>query len=135
LPDDASEECVQNQIFPLFLDFASKTAETGGKERYDRRALGIACSSSCTAAEMVVSSLLSSLGVWLKNDTLHQSSVTCAEALSSVLYSGGDFSIRAYHENSMSQDIVDTLSKGATTKSKTYIRISIANLALPGSDA
>jgi hypothetical protein len=52
-----------------------------------------------------------------------------------VLYSGDDFSIRAYHENSQSQDIVDTLSKRAIAKNKVDVTSSVADLAFPATDA
>ena len=127
LQSELLQDCVRQKVYSTLLDYATKATK---EEYYVRKALAVAASSCRVVAESVVSSLLKSLNGLIKENTLDQSSVICAESLLYILQNGGEFCLQAYHNVPLSDEILDSLSN-SSKGGEGDVRASVANLALP----
>lgn len=122
-------DLVTGKIYPKLLDLATSSSETPISERYDRKALSVACACNEGVASEVVSSLLQRLSDSLGSHPIDESCIVYCESLSYILRNGGDFPLKAYHGNAMSSTILKTLSRSVSGIGD--VRASVSNLALP----
>jgi len=130
-----AQDCIRNEVFPA-LKVSAFTGSEGKKgDRYDRRALCTACSSNSKLAGTIVVAHLQALLESLAKSLTDSSTFARLEALSYVIRnSDGDNVIRAFHENGIVDDILDSLSTDLKADTSAQLRSSIAQVALPATD-
>jgi hypothetical protein len=129
LSSQAVQDLIKNEIYPALLQLGTKTMESEASERYDRKALSVACSCSQGVSKDIISSLLESLaGSLNKYHTSDTSCIAFAECLSYMLQNGGDMTTKVYHQNELSVTILNAL---CTNNLDEIIQANVARLALP----
>jgi Dos2-interacting transcription regulator of RNA-Pol-II len=125
------EDYINSHLLPGLMDSCMNDKLPQNKNRFDRRALSIACSFSTALADSVVQTVLKSLLDAVRMDLTDPSVGSALVALSSIIRNSRNHNaLLAFHASEIPDEILTILSTDLIPAGKIQ-RKSLAQLALP----
>ncbi|KAG7353695.1 Dos2-interacting transcription regulator of RNA-Pol-II [Nitzschia inconspicua] len=127
---------VQGNIFLALKKSAFQGNSDMEKNRFDRQAMAIACSTNFELASTIVETHINAFQEALSRSLTDSATLSTLDSLSFLIRkSEGDNVVKALHESSAVDDLLDTLGSKLMAGTSARLRQSISQIALPATSS